>query len=251
MNYLGLEIREPVSEGCEAVLAARRRGVHAHDADDDRAGRGVGVRADMPFCAMRTHTHARARAGHTRHALRSPPHAPCAAPLPQLVERANKWAAELSLKGSVHYLFTNVSVSMTGACVCVCVCVCVCACARARARWTKAVPRCGRSAMLCLQAPCSRPQSPKHTWRSHPPACACACLAQPPTRMRLCLHPLQACCPTTPALSRRWQRSSQTRCSKSATGSGAWCRPASSRRLASGSRREVRGSCSVCAVCFL
>jgi hypothetical protein len=32
----------------------------------------------------------------------------------QLVERANKWAAELDVSQQVHYLFTNVSVSLSG-----------------------------------------------------------------------------------------------------------------------------------------
>jgi tRNA (guanine-N7-)-methyltransferase len=30
----------------------------------------------------------------------------------QLVERANKWAKELGVSGQVHYVFTNVSVSL-------------------------------------------------------------------------------------------------------------------------------------------
>jgi tRNA (guanine-N7-)-methyltransferase len=32
----------------------------------------------------------------------------------QLVERANKWADELGLSSNVHYVFTNVSVSLAG-----------------------------------------------------------------------------------------------------------------------------------------
>jgi hypothetical protein len=32
----------------------------------------------------------------------------------QLVERANKWSAELDMQDSVHFLFTNVSVSLAG-----------------------------------------------------------------------------------------------------------------------------------------
>lgn len=33
----------------------------------------------------------------------------------QLVERANKWCQELGMQEQVHFLFTNVSVSLTGA----------------------------------------------------------------------------------------------------------------------------------------
>lgn len=35
-------------------------------------------------------------------------------PVVQLVERANKWSSELGVQDSVHFLFTNVSVSLAG-----------------------------------------------------------------------------------------------------------------------------------------
>jgi hypothetical protein len=38
----------------------------------------------------------------------------CHVSVVQLVERANKWSAELGMQDSVHFLFTNVSVSLAG-----------------------------------------------------------------------------------------------------------------------------------------
>jgi tRNA G46 methylase TrmB len=140
MNYLGLEIRQPVSSlALTTASGSDRVRIAAAPPAMTQSVLDIGLAADPPACNAMLASHKKCCSVlHDRSAGTLPKatwpgvsgvaaaqsivtalltiHTNCcpllSPPTLQLVERANKWAQETGVSDQVHYVFTNVSVSL-------------------------------------------------------------------------------------------------------------------------------------------